>query len=128
MSHLKFEVAFATCQNTGNQDLPFRSWSTSSPGGKSEVPAMSSGDAPELYPPNVDFPPGRLQVYFKKKIVTNKIQTFWPFDLSFPQSSRCVEPFSDTVVVFSALFGLLGARTAKISELLFGLVLLEHIG
>jgi len=61
-------------------------------------------------------------------IVTNKIQTFWPFDLSFPQSSRCVEPFSDTVVGFSALFGLLGARTAKISELLFGLVLLEHIG
>ena len=62
LSRRKFELASATCQNAGNQDLPFRSWSTSSPGGKSEVPAMSSGDAPELNLPNVDFPPRRLQV------------------------------------------------------------------
>ena len=33
-----------------------------------------------------------------------------------------------TVVGFSALFGLLDASTAKRSELLFGLVLLNHIG
>jgi hypothetical protein len=65
MSHLKLEIASAACQNAGNQDLPFRSWSTSSPEGKSEVPAMSPGDAPELhelYTPNVDFPSDRLQV------------------------------------------------------------------
>jgi hypothetical protein len=61
-------------------------------------------------------------------IVTNKIQTFWSFDLSFPQTSRCVESFSDTVVGFSALFGLLDASTAKRFGLLFGLVLLKHIG
>ena len=34
------------------------------------------------------FPPGVFR--FRKMIVTNKVQTFWPFDLSFPQSSRCV--------------------------------------
>ena len=62
MSDRKFELASATCQNAGNQDLPFRSWSTSSPEGKSEVPAMSPGDAPELYTPNVDFPSDLLQV------------------------------------------------------------------
>ena len=62
MSHLKFEVASAICQNAGNQDLPFRSRSTPSPEGKPEVHAMSPGDAPELYTPNVDFPPDLLQV------------------------------------------------------------------
>jgi hypothetical protein len=35
---------------------------------------------------------------------------------------------SDTVVCFSALFGLLDASTAKRSKLLFELVLLKHIG
>jgi hypothetical protein len=53
----------------------------------------------------------------------NKIRTFCPFDPVF-----CVESFSDTVVGFSALFGLLDASTTKISKLLFGLALLKHIG
>ena len=67
-----------TCQNAGNQDLPFRSWSTSSPGGKSEVPAMSSGDAPELNLPNVDFPPKGLQhiTDFQPKPAVMKIDPF----------------------------------------------------
>jgi hypothetical protein len=60
--------------------------------------------------------------------VTNKIQTFWHFDLIFTKSSRCVGSFSDTVMGFSALFGLLDAITANKSKLLFGLVLLKHIG
>ena len=57
-----FEVASATCQNPGNHDLPFRSWSTPIPRGNSVVPATSPGDTPELNLPNVDFPRGRLQV------------------------------------------------------------------
>ena len=40
-----------------------------------EVPAMSPGDAPELYTPDVGIFRDRLQVS-KKMIVTNKIQTF----------------------------------------------------
>ena len=88
---------------------------------------MSPGDAPELYTPNVDFPDSHLQE-FRKQTGTNKIQTFWPFDLSFRESSRCVEPFCDTGVCFSALFGLLDTSTAKICMLLFELVLLKHIG
>jgi hypothetical protein len=77
---------------SGNQDLPFRSWSTSSPGGKSEVPAMSSGDAPGLYPPNVYFPPGRLQVS-KKRLLRPRSKHFGPLTSVFPKSSRCVDSF-----------------------------------
>jgi hypothetical protein len=73
-----------------------------SPGGKSEVPAMSPDDAPEMYLPNVGFLPGRLQVS-KKKIVTNKIQTLWPFDLSLPKKLMMRGFFPCTVVCFSAL-------------------------
>jgi len=96
------------------------------PGEKLEAPTMFPGDAPELYQPNVDFPPGRLQV--SKKIVTTKIQTFWPFDLSFPKKLAMRGFFPCTVVCFSALFGLPGASTAKSPKLLFGLELLTHLG
>jgi hypothetical protein len=72
---------------------------------------MSPGDAPE---PNLPATGrfGHLQVsvsgskFRKRKVVVtnkNKTQAFWIFDLSFPQSPRCVGSFCDTVVGFSLL-------------------------
>ena len=82
LSHRKFELASATCQNAGNQDLPFRSWSTSSPRGNSEAPAMSPGDAPELNLPDVEFPRDRLQVS-KKWLLRTRSKHFGPLTWVF---------------------------------------------
>ena len=82
LARRKCEVASATCQNTDNQDLSFRSWSTSSPPGKSEVSAIGPGDAPELYTPNVDFPESRLQVS-KKWLLRTRSKHFGPLSWVF---------------------------------------------
>ena len=50
-----------------------------------------------------------------------KVQTFWLFDLSFLKKLAVRGFFPCTMVCFSALFGLIGASTAKSPKLLFGL-------
>ena len=81
-AHRKFELASTTCQNAGNQDLPFKSWSTSSPREIPEVPAMSPGDAPELYTPDVGISRDRLQVS-KKWLLRTRSKHFGPLTWVF---------------------------------------------